>query len=151
NRYPDVAETGLNPFYHFLTVGRAEGRGATRLSAGEPTFDAFCQILGRAPGEVALDLVRRRRDLLTRLDGGVLGEMAARAGELEPLIQQARGAATFVGLTPFHSGGPEHIVAMDGLQAAAARRRARAVVVTRTSELRGSARVAGHLATALAG
>lgn len=42
NRYPDVQEAGMNPYYHYLKYGQAEGRtyGAGAPS-GEGMFDAL--------------------------------------------------------------------------------------------------------------
>ncbi len=152
NRYRDVRQTGLNPFYHYLTIGRAEGRSATPFGGGDPDFDAFCEILGHAPAEVAQELVSRRRDLRARLERGVLGQMVARASELEPLIHRSWPAAMTARLPPFHSAAVVgQVIAMHRLQDAAGWRRARAVVVTPASEVHDAARIAGHLATALVG
>jgi glycosyltransferase involved in cell wall biosynthesis len=149
-RYPDVAASGINPFYHYLTIGRAEGRGAISLSAGDTTFDAMCEIIGRPPSEVAQDLSNRRRDLRKRLEKGVLGQMVMRAGELEPLIHHSWPAAINARMPPFHSDvTTAQVVALHRLQTAAQWRRARAVIVIPHCRLSGSTRIAGHLATAL--
>jgi glycosyltransferase involved in cell wall biosynthesis len=150
SRYPDVMQSGLNPFAHYLEIGRREGRSPSPLSAGDPTFDALCEMLRLTPSDVAATLAERRRDVRERLESGILGQMVARAGELEPLVHQSSAAAMRTGFPPFTADHMALVVAMHRLQTAANWQRARAVVVTRASETRGYARVAGHLARALA-
>ncbi len=150
-RYPDVAESGINPFFHYLTIGRAEGRGAIPFSAGEPGFDALCEVIGAAPVDVAQALAARRCDLRVRLESGILGEMVSRAGELEPLIHQTWLEAMRVKIPPFHSEPiVAQVVAMHRLHNAAEHRTADAVVVIPHCRLSGATRIAGYLATALA-
>ena len=150
-RYPDARDSGLNPFYHYLTIGRAEGRATNPLSAGNPNFDALCEVIGRAPTEMAQDLADRRRDLRARFESGVLGDMVARAGALEPLIHHSRLAAMTARFPPFHYEPlMVQTAAMHRLHEAAGRRRARVVVVIPCCRLSGAARTAANLATELA-
>ena len=150
-RYPDVAKSGLNPFYHYLTVGKREGRSGTPYSAGEPAFDMMCKILGRAPKDVENDLIERRHNLRARLERGTLGDMVRRAAELEPLIHHSWPAALETRFPPFHSESLiRQIGAMYQMQEAVGRRRASAVIAIRSCGVSGAARIAGHLAKALA-
>lgn len=150
-RYPDVEKSGINPYYHWLTVGRAEGRGASPFSVGDPTFDAMCEIIKRRPKEVETDLIERRRDLRDRFENGALGEMVAKAAELEPLIAHSWRELLEVRLPPFHSPTVvEQVVAMRRLHEAAEFRRAKAVVLIPHCRLSGATRIAGYLAKALA-
>ncbi len=151
-RYADVDNSGVNPFYHYLKIGEAQGRGATYLSSGESTFDLFCtDILGKKPDAVAVELVNRRRDLRSRLDNGVLGEMVACASKLEPLIRHATLAAMNAGFSPFRSEQLTlQMVAMRKLHEAASWKRCKTVVLIPWCHVSGATRVAGHLAVALA-
>jgi len=146
-RYPEVAESGLNPFYHWLTIGRDKGYIAEAFTE----FDAMCGIVGRDPVEVQRLLTEKRKDLRARLEHGALGEMVAKAAELEPLIAHSWREALQVKLPPFHSDQMiKHVVALHRLQQQAQWRRAKAVVVIPHCRMSGAARVAGYLANALA-
>lgn len=145
-RYPEVAESGVNPFYHWLTVGRDAGYIAEAFSE----FEGMCQILGRTPSDVQALLTEKRNDLRTRLEYGVLGEMVAKAAEIEPLIAHSWREALQVKLPPFHSDEVvKQVVALYNLQKEAGWRRAKAVVVIPHCRLSGAARVSAHLANAL--
>jgi len=98
-------------------------------------------------GRTAL-LTALHSDIAARIESGVLGDMVARAGALEPLVH--RGGNGLI-VPPFLSDTMcQQIAAMRELQRLAGFRRARAVVVIpHCRAMSGAARVAGHLTTAL--
>lgn len=148
---PDVKESGVHPFYHYLTVGRDEGRPASPMAAGAPVFDKMCQILGREPREVEDDLTARHKDLRDRLENGVLGDMVAKAAELEPLIAHSRREIVSAKIPPFHSPPVmNEVVATHRLHEEAEFCRAKAVVVIPHCRMSGATRIGGYLAKALA-
>jgi glycosyltransferase involved in cell wall biosynthesis len=145
-RYPDVAESGLNPFYHWLTIGREKGYIAEAFSE----FEGMCAILGCDPVEVQRLLTERREDLRARLEHGKLGEMVAKAAELDPLIAHSWPEALQIKLPPFHSDDAvNRVVAMYRLQLEAEFRRARIVIVVNRPRWGGGRRIEGHIAHAL--
>lgn len=147
-RYPEVGESGLNPFYHWLTIGRAHGY----IAEGFADFEAMCAIIGRPPTEVQRRLTERRADLRARLEEGELGEMVARAAAFEPLIAQAWTEALQIKLPPFHSDDmASRVVAMHRLLEAAGFRRARIVIAVNRPRWGGGRRMEGHIAHALTG
>jgi glycosyltransferase involved in cell wall biosynthesis len=139
----------VNPYYHYLTIGRSEGRIATAFGPGNSVFDAMCAIIKRAPQDAASELAERRRDLRMRLHSGVLGHMVMRAAELEPLIHRSWPGAVNARQPPFHEHFISSTVAIHTLHAAMERRPARAIVVVPHCRMGGSIRVAGHLTAAL--
>lgn len=145
-RYPEVDESGLNPFYHWLTVGRERGYIAEAFSE----FEGMCRILGRPPQEVQALLTERRSDLRERLEHGKLGEMVAKAAELDPLIAHSWPEALQIKLPPFHSEPVvSRVVAMHRLQEAAEFKRARFVIVINRPRWGGGPKDEGFLARAL--
>lgn len=143
-RYPDV---DINPFYHWLTIGRPEGRIAQPYT----NFEEMCDLLNLTPKDVEDTLIARRNDLRSRLEHGVLGEMVAKATKLEPLIAHAWREAFDIKLPPFHSDSIVlEVVAIHRLHQAANFSRAKAAVVIPHCRLSGSTRIAGYLASALA-
>ncbi|KPP84585.1 MAG: Glycosyltransferase [Rhodobacteraceae bacterium HLUCCO07] len=146
-RYPEVDESGLNPFYHWLTIGRDKGYIAEPFTE----FEGMCRILGRSPQEVQGLLTERRDDLRQRLEHGKLGEMVAKAAELDPLIAHSWPEALQIKLPPFHSEPVvSRVVAMHRLQEAADFRRARFVIVVNRPRWGGGRRIEGHILHALA-
>ena len=149
--YPDVAATKMNPFCHYLEIGRAEGRRSNPFSAGDEAFDQLSGILGRSPGIVEQDISVRRRDLRERLDGGVLGEMVAKAAALDPLIAHSWREVGDAKFPPFHTGPVmDEVIATHALHEAAGFKRAKAIVVIPHCRISGATRVAAYLTEALA-
>lgn len=70
------------PYVAWLREGRAAGEIA------DPAFgiDLLSPVLGMSPGEIVDELVETRTDVMQRLRNGTLGEMFAKAAEIEPLI-----------------------------------------------------------------
>ncbi|MCV0396079.1 MAG: glycosyltransferase family 4 protein [Rhizobiaceae bacterium] len=152
NRYPDIRDGKYNPFQHYVMHGRSEGRGSSPLTPASPAFGRYCEAFGLDPKRLEAELDRKRRDLRERLDGGVLGDMVRRAEKLEPLVGHAWLAAMNPGLSPIRSEQVlSQMAAIHQLQEQAARRRAKAIVMIPWCHVSGAARVAAHLATALAG
>lgn len=151
-RHPELAPAGINPLIHALRRKRASTGGASldEPQPDDPEFDAFCRVIGRSPVEAAESLRHRRLDLDARLQRGELKDVVSRAIALEPLIARSSPAARTPVIPPFRPGAMREVAAIDQLQREAGLRRARAVVVSRVSEVRGAARIAGHLTAALA-
>lgn len=148
---PDVKESGQHPFYHYLTVGRKEGRPASPMAAGAPSFDKMCKLLGRPPKEVEDDLNARQKDIQERLRHGVLSDMISKASELEPLIAHCEREIISVKIPPFHSPPVvNEVVATHQLHEEAGFRRAKAVVMIPHCRMSGATRIGGYLSKALA-
>lgn len=81
-RHPERRESDVNPYVAWLREGAAEGeiaepvRGVKKLAA----------VLDLPMEEVAAHLGERRTDVVRRLMHGKLGEMFAKAAEVEPLV-----------------------------------------------------------------
>jgi hypothetical protein len=83
-RYPQQTARGKvrNPFLFWLKHGRAAGH----IADPAPRIDRIAPVLGLSPEQVAHLAAERRRDLQQRFRAGRLGEVFARAAEIEPLI-----------------------------------------------------------------
>jgi len=81
-RHPARRGGALHPYAAWLSEGRAAGE------IGEPVMgiEKLAKVIGISPDEVAGHLADRRSDVHKRLHHGKLGEMFARAVEVEPLI-----------------------------------------------------------------
>ena len=146
-RYPEVKQSGLNPFYHWLTIGREKGY----IAAGFDRFEEMAQVLGRPALEVQALLIERRQSLRDRLEHGKLGEMVTRAAELDPLIALSWPEAFQIKIPPFHSDmNVNRVVATYRLHSLASFRRAKAVICVNRPRWGGARRMEGHLAHALA-
>ena len=147
HRYPEVKESGVNPYYHWLTIGRREGRIAVPFTE----FEGICRMFNRSPIEVQSILSWKRHDLRHRFEHGVLGEMVAKATKLEPLIAHSWKEVFTAKFPPFHSDQVvTQTVAMQRMHEEADFRPAKAVVIIPHCRLSGGARLAGHLSNALA-
>lgn len=147
-RYPDVKSSGINPFYHWLTIGRAEGR----VGAPYDEFESMCEIIGRSPRAVEDLLIAKRADLRERFESGALGEMVRKAIDLEPLIGQCWGEALQAKLPPFHSdAATRQVSALYQAQECAEFRRAKIVIAVNRPRWGGGRRMEGHISHALAG
>ncbi len=147
DRYPEVRKSGVNPFYHWLKEGREKG------CVGSPfkEFEGLSQMLDKRPQDVQERLSASRADLRARLDHGILGDMVAKAAELDPLISHTWPEAFKVKQPPFHSDPVvSNVVALRRLQEAAQLRRAKVVLVVNRPRWGGTRRMEGHLAHILA-
>jgi len=85
-RHPEHAEgREASPYLEWLKRGKDAGEIADPADGVEP----LARILGLDPQEVVDKAVELRTDMMNRLRTGTLGEMMAKAVELEPLIGQA--------------------------------------------------------------
>lgn len=145
-RYSDVSTSGLNPYYHWLTIGRDEGRIATPFMQ----FGDACKALGRSPTEVQHLLEAKRDDIRSRFEHGKLGEMVQKAAELEPLIAHSWPEVFQAKLPPFNTiASISNIAAMRSLHEAAEFRRAKIVIAVNKARWGGARRMEGHIAHAL--
>jgi glycosyltransferase involved in cell wall biosynthesis len=147
-RYPKKATAGQerSPYLVWLKRGRARGE----LADPAPGIRPMAHVLGMQPEQV-VDLVsERRRDLQQRFRTGRLGEMFARAAEIEPLIGAAWPEITRPRLLPL-SRPPVvgEVSAVYRAHEAAGFRRARLVLVINRARWGGGRRMEGHLAHAL--
>lgn len=83
-RYPKrrARRRAGNPFLFWLKHGRSAGE----IADPAPGVERMAPILGLSPQQLADAFAERRRDLQQRFRTGRLGEMFARAAEIEPLI-----------------------------------------------------------------
>ena len=89
-RYPEKADgTERSPYLEWLKRGKAEVASPTRKGPGEDG-----SVLGMPPAELAELLGATRLDVQERLRTGTLGDMFARAAEVEPLIGEVWSATT---------------------------------------------------------
>jgi glycosyltransferase involved in cell wall biosynthesis len=149
NRYGKKTAPGRvrDPYLYWLKHGRAAGD----IAEPAPGIFGMAPVLGLSPRQVADMLAERRRDLQQRLRTGRLGEVLARAAEIEPLIGAAWTEIADPHLIPLSKP-----VVVDETRAlykaheAAGFRRARIVFVINRPRWGGGRRMEGHLAHALA-
>lgn len=143
----EIEASGLHPFHHYLKIGRPNGAVAQPFEA----FDDFAEMLGLAPEEADRMLAGRRADMRARLEHGKLGEMVAKACEIDPLVGGSWTAAMECRIMPFTSDGlVSALVAMRRLHEAAQMRPARFVILVNRPRWGAGRRAEGHLAHALA-
>jgi glycosyltransferase involved in cell wall biosynthesis len=146
-RHPERAHgPEPSPYLEWLKRGRAAGE----IADPAPAVTEMARLLGLEPAEVVDLLVARRTDLVERLLTGELGEMVARASELEPLISRTRVRYTRPRLLPFgHPPALEQISVIHAAHEAAGFRRARLVLVINRPRWGGGRRLEGNLAHAM--
>lgn len=84
-RYPvHAAGEERSPYLEWLKRGRAAGENADPADG----IEAWAPLLGLAPEQVLEEVVALREDMVHRLRHGVLGEMFAKAAQVEPLIAE---------------------------------------------------------------
>lgn len=146
-RYPDRGAGPESPYVLWLKEGRAAGEIA------DPAFgiEEMAPALGLTPAQIVEELVAVRADLNERLRHGTLGEMFAKAAEIEPLIGAAWPEAARARLVPL---GAKIITRQVGAiyecHRQAGFRPARLVVVTNRPRWGAGRRFEGHLAHSLA-
>lgn len=129
-----------------------EGRDAGEIADPAAGIHDLAPALGLSPREVADLVAERRRDLVERLRTGRLGEMIARAAEVEPLIGQTWDESTRPVLLPFSRPAvTRQVAAVHGAQQEADFAPARLVIVVNRPRWGGGRRLEGHVAHALAG
>jgi glycosyltransferase involved in cell wall biosynthesis len=145
SRYPD-RRTDPNPYLSWLRDGRAAGEIADPAQG----IQALAPVLGLDPARIVAELVATRADTTERLRTGTLGEMFAKAAEIEPMIGAAWPETTKVRQIPVAGRAlARSMGAIYACQEAAGFRRARLVIVAERSAVTGR-RTQVHLARAAA-
>lgn len=147
-RYPERASGGEStPYLEWLKRGRARGE----IADPAPAVPEMSHLLGLPTDDVLDRLVKRRRDVRERLQEGELGEMVARAAELEPLVGHVRNKFTRARLLPF--GDPvavDQAIAIAGAHEQAEFRRARIVLLLDSPPRGGEPGLGGFIADTVA-
>jgi glycosyltransferase involved in cell wall biosynthesis len=147
-RYPRKTSAGRERSPYLLWLKR--GKAAGDLADPAPSIKRMSQVLGLQPQEAVDLVVQRRRDLQERFRTGKLGEMFAKAVEVEPLIGATWTEIARPKLLPLSTAlVVDEVVALYRAQAAAGFRRARLVFVINRARWGGGRRMEGHLAHAL--
>lgn len=149
-RYPEKRNgPERSPYLEWLKRGRAAGEIADPSDGVEP----IAEVLGLSPQVVVDEVVRTREDMLERLRYGKLGEMFAKAVELDPVIgaSWAETVARTKQLPLRNESVTRAVAALHRAHQAADFRTARLVIVTNKPRWGGGRRMEGHLAHALAG
>ena len=147
-RYPARA-TGRarSPYVAWLQSGKAAGE----IADPAPGLELMSPVLGRSDAEVAALLRDVRLDLQRRLRTGRLGEMVARAAEVEPLIGEVWSETTSPRIPPFFDEATvAQIAAIQAAHREAGFARARIVLVVSDPRWGAGRRAEGHLAHAIA-
>jgi glycosyltransferase involved in cell wall biosynthesis len=148
SRHPErAAGTARSPYVTWL----AEGRSSGEIADPAPGLEKLSPVLDRPPAEIAELLGDLRLDLQRRLRTGRLGEMVAKAAEVEPLIGDAWTETTALRIPPFFSETTAtQVHAIHAAQAAAGFTRARVVLVVSDPRWGGGRRAEGHIAHSIA-
>lgn len=126
NHYMDGQMT-MNPFHHYLTIGREKGY-APRAPHG---YERFCKALDLSPAEVSDRVRARMEDVTARLAHGGLGEMVQKAAALDPLVAQSWPSALRVRVPPASNAiGTQRIAHLLDMQDQAHDTRADLVIVS---------------------
>ncbi len=146
-RYPDKARgPERSPYLEWLKRGKAAGE----IADPAPGLEKMAGVLGMEPGELAEELAATRSDLQKRLRTGTLGEMFARATEVEPLIGDLWAETTRPTIPPLFSVNTvDQVAAIYASQRAAGFAGARLLIVATEPRWGGGRRVEGHIAHAL--
>jgi glycosyltransferase involved in cell wall biosynthesis len=148
DHHPEAEHARQNPYVTWLRSGRQAAELADP-AAGVPELAAA---LGMEPAGLAAGVRERRSDLLRRLRTGTLGEMFAKAADIEPLIGEAWEELTRPRMLPFSwPNVTAQTAALHRFQEAAGFRRARLVIVVNRPRWGAGRRIEGHVAHALLG
>jgi glycosyltransferase involved in cell wall biosynthesis len=148
-RHPErAAGPGSSPYVAWLR----DGRDAGEIADPAPRLEEMAEVLGAEPQAVAGELAALRSDLQERLRHGTLGEMFARAAEVEPLVGEVWPETTRMLVPPFFSDlTVRQVSSLHAAQRAAGFARARVVLVIADPRWGGGRRAEGHIAHALTG
>jgi hypothetical protein len=149
DRYPNKTspQKVRNPFLFWLKHGRAAGD----IADPAPRINRVAPVLELRPEQVADLVAERRRDLQQRFRTGRLGEVFARAAEIEPLIGAAWTEIARPHLPPLSRRVVvDEMCAIHQAHEAAGFQRARVVLVTSRAREDSGGPIEGHLAHALA-
>ena len=149
SRYPERRDSReRSPYLDWLKRGKAAGE----IADPAPGLEKVAPVLGMEQQELVDLLVATRSDLQKRLRTGTLGEMFARAAEIEPLIGDVWTETARPAIPPLPSpNASEQVSVMYACQQEAGFARARLVLVATEPRWGGGRRVEGHIAHALAG
>lgn len=142
-RHPERRDGDVHPFVAWLTEGRAAGEIA------DPTMgiDRLAEVLGTTPHDVASQMAASRSDVQHRLRHGKLGEMFAKAVEVEPLIGEVWTETANPRMMPIPwLMVADQAVALAALQSAAGNARAEMVMVVEDPDCPLAARLIEALA-----
>jgi glycosyltransferase involved in cell wall biosynthesis len=148
-RYPGKADgPERSPYLEWLKRGKAAGE----IADPAPGLAKMAPVLEMTTTDLVHELGTIRTDLQQRLRHGQLGEMFARAAEVEPLIGDVWGETTQPLIPPLVSpGAVDQVAAIHACQKAAGFARARLVFVLSDPRWGGGKRAEGHIAHALTG
>ena len=146
-RHPARAEgPERSPYLEWLKRGKAAGEIADPAHGVEK----MASVLGMQPQELVDRLAATRTELQERLRTGALGEMFARAAEVEPLIGDVWPESTQPMLPPLNSAATvDQVAAIHACQQAAGFARARLVLVISDPRWGAGRRAEGHITHAL--
>ncbi|HEX2175759.1 MAG TPA: glycosyltransferase family 4 protein [Nocardioidaceae bacterium] len=146
-RYPEKAGgPEQSPYLEWLKRGQAAGE----IADPAPGPEKMAPVLGMDAAALVELLAATRSGLQERLRTGTLGEMFARAAEVEPLIGDAWTETTRPTIPPLFSVNTvDQVAAMHACQRAAGFGTARVVLVATEPRWGGGRRVEGHIAHAL--
>lgn len=148
---PHVGKEDRDVHLHYLEEGRKQHLPTSECSVGSEAFEQYCSAFGLE--SEAVERARRAKliSLRSRMERGKLGEMIAKAEQIEPLISQGWLSSLSAGVSPLRSEAIlRFMTAMRRMHIEAEFRPAKVVVLIPWCHLSGAARVAGYLADALA-
>jgi glycosyltransferase involved in cell wall biosynthesis len=146
-RYPERGKGRKHPYLAWLKHGRAAGE----IADPAPEIERVADVLHLSPTELVDALVERRTDLQQRLRTGKLGEMFARAVEIDPLVAGAWPESSRPVLLPLAGLTPvKQMAALHASQLEAGFRRAQVLLVVHSPRWGGGRRMEGQIAHALA-
>jgi len=146
-RYPEKRKNRTHPYLAWLRDGRRAGE----IADPAPEVEKMAYVLNVSRDELVDTLVERRTDLQQRLRTGTLGKMWARAAEVDPLVGGAWPESSRPALLPLVGiTAVKQMAALRLSQLEAGSRRARVLLVVRSSRWGGGRRMEGHIAHALA-
>ncbi len=128
-RYPERSDgPERSPYLEWLK----RGKGVGEIADPAVGIESMAGVLGLEPQQVVDEVVKIRTDVLARLHSGVLGEMFAKAVEVEPLIGEAwPETVTRLKQVPLRNESVTRAVAaIQACHQTAGFRRARVVIVT---------------------
>ncbi|MBO0844800.1 MAG: glycosyltransferase family 4 protein [Nocardioides sp.] len=147
-RHPErSAGLARSPYVAWLR----EGKQAGEIADPAPGLELMAPVLGLSEAKIADLLGSLRLDVQHRLRTGRLGEMVAKAADVEPLIAESWSQTAAPKIPPFYNDTTSvQVAAIHGAQRAAGFTRARVVLVVSDPRWGGGRRAEGHLAHALA-
>jgi hypothetical protein len=145
-RYPEKAlDSRRSPYLDWIERDRAAGAIADPARG----IEQMAEVLGLEPAKVVDELVGMRTDVAVRLRTGTLGEMFARAAEVEPLIGAAWAETADVRVPPLaNESVARTVAAIHACHRAAEFRGARVVIVTDRPRSDGGRRLAEQMVRA---